>query len=252
MNDVSAVTPRPNRPWLAYSIPPLILLAMVLCYVIAPDFYLTYILEFHKREYQVCEFVTVGSAFVGGLILLYVALRLWRLPHLPARRWLAFTQLIVGLAAIFFAGEEIDWGQTYLDIDTPQAYAEHVGPVTNLHNADIPIPVRPLGNLFLVTVFMIIPGLWHLRPGTLPKSWQPVIAEGPVVSCIIVAYAWSVVKKVYRMSVEIGERPEPKLYWEFIEEINEQKELLIAVTILMYAIYRLKALAQLQGQSVEA
>lgn len=247
MNEPTAVTARPNRPWLGYLIPTLIPVALTLTYLIAPGFYLKWVLEAFNRENQICEILTVGSAAIAGLILLYVTVRFWLLN----RRLLAASQLIIALAAIFFAGEEIDWGQIYFDIETPESYREHYGTVTNLHNADLPIPVRQVGNVFLICVFLVLPGLWRFRPGLLPRDWAPIIPEGPVVYCIILAHAWSAVKKVYRLFVEVGERPDPQLYWEYLEQINEHKELLVAVTLLMYAVYRVGKVNALKAAADE-
>ena len=35
---------------------------------------------------------------------------------------------------------------------------------------------------------------------------------------------------------------EPRFYWEFVEQMNEQRELLVALTFLLYALYRVARL----------
>ncbi|MAE62764.1 MAG: hypothetical protein CMJ18_00710 [Phycisphaeraceae bacterium] len=230
-------------------VPVLLLLALLAIYLAAPDFYLAYVLEESRREYQAVEFVTVGSALIASLILAGCAVRLWRVgpsafaPQAGRGRFAgrsgAIAIGVIALAAFFFGGEEMSWGQTYFGWKTPEDYRQ-VSVETNLHNVDFPISVQSIGSAFIFTVLVILPALWALRGRiglTLPGEWGPAMAEPPVIFAIVVAFAWKLFKNGYRTLA--GE--ESTFYMQFVEQINEQKEMLVAVGLLLYALHRVVA-----------
>ena len=244
MDDLSRANMVPGRARpLLYALPPALIVVLVGTYAVAPGFYLRVILACQEREHQVVEIVTFASAVIAAATLGWASIRLWvmRPSTMPGGG-----SLIVGViaaAAFFFAGEEISWGQDYFGWATPEAMQAHT-PQTNLHNIDrLPIRVQTLASLFLIAMFFVLPGVWKLgRDHGLPRDWQPAIAEGPVVSCMAVAFLWRGSKKLYcwlNPEWEADPTAHP-WYWNFFEQVGEQKEMLVAISLLMYGSYRLQ------------
>lgn len=270
--------------WVAYALPLVLIAVLVLIYAITPRFYLRYVLEFFYRESQAVEAITVCAALVASILLLWSAWKLWRAglnampkfgvdpsvlkgPALLRGRGGALIIGTVGLAAFFFAGEEINWGENFVYWGVPE-HEKGLDLVTNIHNKELPISVQGLGSVFLGCVIFGIPILWRIRRRWPPISdWAPAIAEGPVIFAMAIAILWSELKTVYVMlypdvaSIEVetyhavlaqinGEVPitaEAALlhYVGFFEQIREQKEMLVAVTLLLFGVYRLGKLKRL-------
>lgn len=231
----------------AYMLPVVIMGSLTAIYLISPRFYLEYVLHAKKREGQAVEIVTFAAAFGGGLLLMWSSWRVW---NGSGRRFRgtggAIIIAAIAASALFLAGEEISWGQAYFGWKTPQQYRQH-SVETNLHNTDI--PVQTLGSVFIIAVFFGLPLAWRMRDRfRIPMNWRPAVAEGPVIATIALAFLWKEFKNAYKWVVE-ADREEPGIYRDFIEQFNEHKEMLIAVGILMYAIYRLRFLRKGYGGS---
>lgn len=232
---------------ITYAIPPVLIAALVCTYFISPAFYLQYVLAEQQREYQAVELITVLSALLGSMLMLTASYRLWRgsgpvdtgvAGWRTGRGGAAIIALLM-LATFFFAGEEANWGQTYFA--GPTSVAE-IGAM-NLHNT-ISLPVQSLGSVFLIVMFFGLPIAWAFRRLlALPEAWAPAIAEGPVIFCMACAFAWKIVKSVYVLMLA-GEAKQDRVYMQFIEQINEQKEMLVAVALLLYGLFRLCAVAR--------
>jgi Kef-type K+ transport system membrane component KefB len=233
---------------LAYAAPLLVILTLLTIYLVAPEFYLARVLELQHRESQAVEMATVACLAVALVPLAWAAGRLWRtlppadhvppgLPRLLHRYGAAAFVSLILLATVFFLGEEINWGQTiklWLD-------PKHNLPVqTNVHNNIPGISVQGLGSLGLACAFFVAPLLWAFRrPLKLPATLAPAIAEGPVIACLAIATGWKWFKDVY--VAVAGRSRDDGFYWDFVEQINEQKELLVALSLMLYALYRLAA-----------
>ncbi|MCZ6834619.1 MAG: hypothetical protein O7G85_02490 [Planctomycetota bacterium] len=231
-----------------WSVPILLIAAITLTYILSPAFYLKYVLSAKERELQAVEIITFASAFLGGILLTWAAWKAWRQGAQSGKSGLkgrggAFIVGIIALASIFFAGEEISWGQSYFGWKTPKAYKQ-VSVETNLHNTKI--NVNAMGSVFLVVMFFGLPIVWKTNwPVKPPADWRFAIAEGPVVFSMACAFAWKEVKYTYRWFNPDYE--EAEFYLEFLDQFNEHKEMLVAVTLLMYGVYRLKA-----GRSIKS
>ena len=225
--------------------PVLLIVALISTYFISPRFYLSSVLSGRNREYQAVEQMTFACAFVASLLLFVAAWRLWRrnesvssgFANLAERRSGAILVTLVALATFFFAGEEISWGQSYLQWATP-ASIRNTAPETNLHNIHgLPVSVNSLGSVFLILVFFVLPIAWRRR--NMPRSWHPGIAEWPVVFSMAVAFLWKAFKTCYVLCV--ADATSRTFYVEFVDQLNEHKEMLVAVSLLMYGLYRLPA-----------
>lgn len=212
---------------------------LLVIYQLAPEFYLTYVLEYQRREYQAVEMLTFGCATVGGLLLLYAFARAANaaLPsdRLAVERWgPSALLLLVGLASLFFAGEEVSWGQTFTNWGIPEN--QKADPrETNLHN-NMDIPLQSLGQVFLAAVFFALPVLWAVRDRVpLPASFGPVVPTVPVIIAAAIAFGWKLSKEIYEAL--FGREEDDAFFWGFVEQINEQRELLVALALLLYAIH---------------
>lgn len=88
-------------------------------------------------------------------------------------------------------------------------------------------------------MFFVLPAAWYFRDQTrLSDRWRPAIAEPPVVFTMICAFAWKESKGIYRLIHDDYEQR--ALYIDFIEQIPEQKEMLIAIGLMLYGIYRIR------------
>ena len=223
---------------IGYVSPIVIVSGLFVTYLVAPKFYLSYLLEEAQREQGVVEIVTFLSALMAGLILLYST---WHL--LQSGNWLAAG--IVGsisVATLIFAGEEISWGQIYLGWTTPSWWRENFGGSTELHSTKL--PVSQLAAIFLLVMFFLLPLAWRFQPFLrLPVELEPAIAEGPVIFTIAFAAIYRELKGVYLWFTPL--EYQDRLYREFFWGLNEHKEMLLAIAMLFYALYRLPILKQI-------
>lgn len=236
-----AKSPRRKRMAL-YALPLLVIAGLLVIYAVSPSFYLRVVLQEQRREMQAVEIVTFICAFAGAILTLRTAWRRFRPSHTTWSVWgemgAVAIMAAIGLAALFFAGEEINYGQTWFGSDV-EGDMQGVVNDFNVHNHFELFSIQGLGSLFLIVTFLLLPLAWRKRDRFgLPAGWSPAIAEGPVVLTIFIAFLWKEVKNIYRAMVDVGDPPDPRFYWEFLEQANEQKEMLVAIGILMYGIYR--------------
>ena len=229
----------------AFAFPPALVLLFFAIYLISPRLYLKYILEFHDRESQAVEILTVAFAAIGAAILIPLGLHLWaRTARTPGRSKFpggASLIVVVGLAAFFFAGEELSWGQSIFHWKTP-ADVKEISRETNLHNGKLGVSVHALGNLFIIASLVALPIAWRWRRKLrLPADWGPAIAEWPVATCVVLAVAMRFPKQVWMETHTDAQLHASRFYEQYLEEISEQKEMLIALALAMYAFYRIRA-----------
>ena len=214
---------------------PIIFLALIwLGFWISPNFYFTYMLEENNREYQIIEILTFLSAALAGGILMYVTHQFWVLHSVEAAIWVG----ILALATVFFAGEEISWGQSYFQWDTPQWWGDYISRETNFHNSRAEhansIRLTHWGGVFLLAMFVIFPILWinQSRIG-LSLNLAPAMPDFGSMFTIVVA-------SLYRESKSIFESmlPDGAIYDSFLWGISEHREMIVAIGLLIYAISR--------------
>ena len=218
---------------IAYAAGPAVIFLLVMTYLFSPDFYLKWVIEARGREYQIVEILTFATALSASILLAVWIRRAWPSAGWSDRIGIAAVA-VIALAAFFLGGEEISWGQTYFGWGTPESYRE-LAAETNLHNTGI--PVQSLGSVFLIVMFFVLPLVWALGLRW-PAGLRSAIAEGPVIACLASAFLWQETKSLYRFLHE--DYAQRTTYIEFFEQINEHKELLIAVSLLLYAIFRFR------------
>ena len=82
-------------------------------------------------------------------------------------------------AALFFLGEEVNWGQTFLLWIDP---AHHLPVQTNVHNNIPLVSVQGLGSMCVALAFVGVPLAWALRDRLnlkIPDSSAPRSRNGP-------------------------------------------------------------------------
>lgn len=221
--------------------------------------YLRYVVEESHREYQLVEMITFGCSSLAGVLGLWatwlVLRRSFTLPKDglgPLARFAAPAVLgTTALAAVFFAGEEVNWGQTFMrwghsefvtaEVDGEQYTAQSV------HNTlDSAISVQSLGAGYLFVVLVVLPVLWRWREAwNLPARWAPAVAAWPAAFAVIYSYIVKNCKDGY-LWLFAGESPKlDPMYMGYYEQMNEQKEMLMALALLLYAGY---ALARARGE----
>jgi hypothetical protein len=222
------------RDWGLALFPACLALGIFAIYLISPEFYLRYILERDLREFQAVELSSFGIALIAAGVLATAAWRVWRVSP-PGRPEAALFVAGVAAAAFFFAGEEVNWGQILMHWGTAESSRPIEGQV-NLHNTDIPI--QSMGSKFLILVFFITPAVWPLLRSALklPKHWALAVPRWPVVAAVATSFCLRPIKLHY-----LETRGETVFYLQFLEQINEVQELLIAVGFLIYGLDRLAA-----------
>lgn len=226
-------------------------------------FYLKYVVEESHREYQLVEMVTFGCSLLAGLLGLVASWRVLRWSRTlpadglgPLARYAAPAVLgVTALAAIFFAGEEVNWGQTftrwgYSEMVTAEVDGEQYT-AQSIHNTFEGLSIQSLGSAYLLGVMVAAPLYWRLRRDRgLPDRWAPAVACWPAATTVLYAYVVKACKDVY-LKLFAGEAPKlDPMYMGYYEQINEQKEMLLALAMLIFMAYALVRSSRLvRGQA---
>lgn len=149
--------------WWWAGIPAVMLLLTVYAYLASPELMALLIRrDEHPAGGGIAENATVLILLPG--IAAGVAVLLRRRARLPW--WLTVWLLGWTLACIYFAGEEVSWGQHYFRWGTPEALvALNDQSETNLHNVSHWFDQKPrtLVELWVVFAGLLLPMWWRLR-----------------------------------------------------------------------------------------
>jgi hypothetical protein len=150
------------------------------------------------------------------------------------------------LASFFFAGEEMNWGQTFVHWGVPE---EQKPFEVNIHNHfAMPFTVMNLGDFFLFSFFIGMPILWRFRNHYgIPQTWAPAIPPWSVVFGLIVASSWEKVKFLYLFANPALGTDSSGLYKDFLQELNEHKEMFLAFLFLMYGLFVRSRIREMAG-----
>jgi len=179
--------------------------------------------------------------------------------ELPRRfGWLV---LLGGLAALYFAGEEISWGQTYFQWRTPEAMAElNKQGETNLHNLElakygpwVDLLDDVLSNIPRQTMLLmclvggiILPLTLRKRLAAAPQNfWHWAIPTWRIVPAAMLAVGSTIPEKLYdafiKHNPDVPNWPrDGYAYMALVDPAGELKEYAFALVILVYifSIYR--------------
>lgn len=152
--------------WWRLWFPPLMAIVVIASKVLSPDFYNNWIIH----EIGLVELATPLAAVVGAVfgVLLLNRLR-------PTRDWLIIGWVLtVTLACIYFAGEEVSWGQQLFHWSTPEAIDKlNDQHETNLHNMSSWFDQKPRA---LLELWVVIGGI--LVPVREWKRGSPFVKGG--------------------------------------------------------------------------
>jgi hypothetical protein len=140
--------------WLWLWFPPLLLVIIIPIKIIAPEFYR----DFIDGELGLIELATPVISIVGAIIGFKLMRIASALPSARIRIWM----LLTTLGCIYFAGEELSWGQHLVGWGTP-AYLEAINDQeeTNLHNISSWFDQKPR---LLLEIWVLVGGIiWPLR-----------------------------------------------------------------------------------------
>ena len=212
--------------WLWLWFPPLLLVGVVPLKLIAPEAYATWVVG----ELALIELATPLLA-LGGAAFGVAALRVLRDHSRLLRTWVS----LVVLACVYFAGEEISWGQHLVGWETP-TYIEAVNDQqeTNLHNISSWFDQKP----------RLLLEIWVLVGGILVPVWG--LARPPVAPPAFRAWFWPTIDCTFTAVLAILVRlPERIKKWADIDTLplevrfSEFQEYYFALFLMLYlaAIY---------------
>ena len=230
----------PNLDKLCYGMPFFIIGLIWAGIFLSPEFFLTYVLSEANREFQLLEIVTFLAALSAGVLLVFSALKMWKIGwHLASA-----VVLVNAGATLFFAGEEISWGQSYFFWKTPDWWNAHIAYETNFHNSQISVGgFHAIAGLYQLMMFGVLPCMGLFQNNfPIVRLLYPAIPEWPIVSFVVVGFIYRECKNIYMWLY-----PHDKFFQDFIWGINEHREMLMAIALLFYAIYRLKILQNLSS-----
>jgi hypothetical protein len=135
--------------WLWLWFPPILLLVIVPIKILAPEFYAARI----DGELGLIELATPLLSIAGAVVGIQLLRQASRLPSNRLRLWLLATTL----GCVYFAGEELSWGQHLFGWGTPD-YIEAVNDQeeTNLHNISSWFDQKPR---MLLEVWVLVGGV---------------------------------------------------------------------------------------------
>ncbi|MEE2984510.1 MAG: hypothetical protein VX929_14635 [Pseudomonadota bacterium] len=151
MKKLAATRPAPVLPkWLWLWFPPLLLFVIIPIRIIDPAAYSTWI----DSELGLIELTTPVLAFIGAVIGCRLLLRLRHDDFTTINAWIALLVLV----CIYFAGEELSWGQHIFQWQTPE-YIESINDQkeTNLHNVSSWFDQKPR---LLLELWVLIGGVF--------------------------------------------------------------------------------------------
>lgn len=190
-------------------------------------------------------FVFLLPVIVLSAILSHRFLRFTGLP-----RWAALTMAVVMifccLAAFYFAGEEINWGQIWFRWATPEKWAEiNYQQETSIHNID---GLSILNNfprlmllMFSIIVGIIIPLIlirWRKTPAADGKLWYYLFPGWRMIPMALVAATISIPGKFYPKGYAEHLLPSGYTYpyMAFAANSGEMKEYAFALVMLLYVL----------------
>ncbi|MEH6405365.1 MAG: hypothetical protein V7750_18480 [Sneathiella sp.] len=217
-----AVFPHELPKWIWLWPVPAILVFQLLIRAIWPEFSREYL----SGELGVIENLTVIVLIPAIFLSVYLVVNYRALPA----NWLPYFYGILGLACLYFAGEEASWGQHWLGWATPEGFKElNDQGETNLHNMSSWLDQKPR---LLVELSAIIGGvllpLYRKYKGThfTPGSWQSFF--WPTWVCFPVSLVIGVIKLPDRL---IGGQNIP---FPFDIRVSESQELYVGLAFSLY------------------
>jgi hypothetical protein len=242
MRESEVRKPSLHRNLLIAATPVLLALLQGVLALKAPRFYQTYVQDISYGEFKLVELCTVAFALSASGMLLYCAVRLAR--HGDGSNWGVMVFAGMSAGCLFLAGEEINWGQVWAGWgSTPADIGMEY--VRNLHNNDSGNAVENLGVLSLLLVFFWLPLLSRTRVRQyLPKGIEIIVPDFPLAFAMVFSIAFE--GDLLRLPFVQGPLADATGWnLEIMRfHINETKELMVTLVLLMYARSRVTAIQE--------
>ncbi len=187
---------------------------------------------FMHHEMGFVENVTVAFLVPAVIVSVLIFLRRRQLP-----RGIGWAMLLLGIAALYFAGEEISWGQHYFHFKTPEALAKvNYQEEFNIHNTWNIFNNVPRQLLLVAMIAaVILPLIFHRRfqrPDARKSIWYWLIPNYRVIPIALMAI-------LLRLPDKIADYfpPLPKDHYvtmALIKGSGEFKEYCFALAIMLY------------------
>ncbi len=115
------------------------------------------------------ETFTALAFFIAGIMVGIAALKIRR-----SHRGVSLAYFVIMLGMIFFALEEVSWGQWIFNWETPSAFPDNFQNETNLHNFLNPIQTPVESMMAVVTLLLVIVAGWSkVEKSVLPALLLP-------------------------------------------------------------------------------
>lgn len=163
------------------------------------------------------------AVLVGALAIAAVTLAQLRL---RAAGWLAAWFGLAAVCCLYVAGEEVSWGQHFLDWTTPEFWAAvNDQQETNLHNTSSWLDQKPrlLLEIGVLTGGLILPLLLKYRPKLVPARFSAIYPP----SCLAVV-------ALLALAVKLGAAIAEALGVTLFERESEVEELYLYYFVLLY------------------
>jgi len=159
---------------------------------------------------------------------------------------MAGVMLFCCLAAVYFAGEEINWGQIWFKWETPEEWSEiNYQQETSLHNIE---GLSILNNFprLMMLVFTVVGGIiiplalirWRRTPGADRKLWYYLFPTWRIIPIALIAATISIPNKLYGKGYGANLLPDDYTYpyMAFAANAGEMKEYAFALVMLVYVL----------------
>jgi hypothetical protein len=156
--------------WCLYGIVPILIVVLLMAASYAGGAVSYWVLQ---SRIGVLESVTGFLALAAGIVALVASFHSTIRHNWKARTWL----ILFFVAMVYFAGEDLNWGQYYFGWEVPQYFLDHNRErETNLHNMSTWFNQKPrlVVQLWLVVACVAVPLGWRL-PRRLTEKYIPAM-----------------------------------------------------------------------------
>ncbi len=192
-----------------------------------------------ETELGFVENATVGFLIPAVVLSLLIFRRRRQLP-----RGFGWIMLVIALGSLFFAGEEISWGQHYLGFETPEALMEfNRQDEFNFHNTESKYGGNLLNNIprqilnLAMVAWIVLPLVLHRRiykSEAREKLWYWLTPNYRVIPIAVMAILFRIPDKIDKLLPEIPW--ESYLSMAFFRASGEFKEYCFAMAIMLYVL----------------
>lgn len=183
---------------------PILVIVVQLAYEVTHDASQLAVMMSENGPVELAQWIVITMAALVAFV---------TLPKVPPKKdpFLFAWLLIAGLACVYISGEEVSWGQHFLNWDTPSYWAVvNDQQETNLHNTTSWLDQKPRLILMIGIVLggIIFPILQKFKPGALPEKFNiiyPTAAFMPVALLVIGPYLVDKVVDIFERVSEVQE-----------------------------------------------